>query len=203
MNGQLNIKTVAGQKIYEISKYPDVKIIVDIGTYNGRGSTKCVYDAIISSNKKDYKVFSIECSKDMYEQAKNNLPHLDNFFLLYGSLIDAEELSPVYEYEPFKDNVDVLRWLKEDIKNIRAASNNVFNQIPDEIDFLIIDGGEFSGEIEFKKLYQRCKYIFLHDTTSFKNKNNRQFILANPDKFEIIYDNIDLIMLICKYKKII
>jgi len=198
MEGQLNRNTPAGQQIYEICKYPDIKTIVDIGTWNGKGSTRCIYDAIIDSNKKNYKVFSIECSKIMYEEAKINFPiPLNNFLLIYGSLIDVEELYPIREL--FKNDAGALKWMDDDIRCIKECNNNVFEQIPEKIDFLIIDGGEFSGELEFKKLYKRCKYIFLHDTTSFKNKNNRQFILNNPDKFELIYDNTDLVMLICKY----
>jgi hypothetical protein len=193
MEGQLNRNTNAGQWIYEISKYSDVKNIVDIGTWNGKGSTKCIYDAIIDSNKKGYKVFTIECARNMYEEAKINLSiPLNNFNFLYGSLVSIEELNSIDE--EYKKSP----WFQEDIRNIKQANNNVFNQMPETIDFLIIDGGEFSGEIEFKKLYERSKYIFLHDTNS-KNKKNREFILNNSEKFKILCDDVPQVMMICKY----
>jgi hypothetical protein len=197
MLGQIPRTCVPGQKIYEICKQSDVNVIVDIGTWNGMGTTKCIYDAIIDSGKKNFKVFSIECAKHMYEQAKQNLLPLNNFMLIHGSLIDAEELYPMYEM--FKTDSGATGWLNDDVRYIKAANNNVFNQMPSQIDFLIIDGGEFSGEIEFKKLYLRSRYIFLHDTTSFKNKNNRQFILDNPKDFEIIFDDVAETALICKH----
>jgi len=199
MEGQLTRSTIPGQKIYEICKYVDVKTIVDIGTWNGLGTTKCIYDAIIDSNKKNYKVFSIECSIWMYEEAKRNLfPPLNNFILLYGSLVDAEEL--YFMYDTLKNDPIRKQWLDDDIKCIKIANNNVFKQMPEKIDFLILDGGEFSGEIEFKKLYERCTYIFLHDIVTSKNKKNKEFILNNLQKFEVIYDNIDNLTFICKQK---
>lgn len=41
-----------GEQIFELAKLEDVKIIFEVGTWNGLGSTKCIYDAIISTNKK-------------------------------------------------------------------------------------------------------------------------------------------------------
>ena len=57
---------------------------------------------------------------------------------------------------------------------------------------LIIDGGEFSGYIEFMKLWKKCKFIVLDDINSFKHKNSRKFILDHPEEknnLEFIFEN--------------
>ena len=187
MIGQINRGSKLGEHIFKLAKKSEVNTIVNIGTWNGMGTTKCILDAIIYSNNFNKEVISIECNKIRYEEAKINLGFLPpKFKLIHGSIVNVEELYPILE--KLKDETH-KKWLQEDIAWIKNAPN-VFDLLPENIDLLIIDGGEFSGEIEFFKLYKRCKYIVLDDTASNKNKKSREFILANPDKFLIIDDNL-------------
>jgi len=183
--GQLHKGTLIGSKIYELTKLPEISTIVDIGTWNGNGSTRCIYEGILHSGKKHYKVLSFEIDKNFYEQAKINLfPHLHNFDLIFGSLVTYEEL--VKQREIYGKH----KWLEEDLKNISKAPY-VFDIIPEKIDLCVMDGGEFSGYIEFNKLWERCTYIVLDDTQTDKHPESRKFVINNPDKFSIIYDNIN------------
>ena len=196
--GQINRGTVLGEKIYEFSKKEDVKIILEIGTCNGMGSTKCIYDGVIGTDK---QIYSIECNKERYEEAKVNLGKLPiNFNLIHGTIVNVEELIPILK---ILENETLRNWLEEDIKHIKKAPN-VFNQLPEKIDLYIIDGGEFSGNIEFFKLWKRCRFIILDDTNSIKHRETRKFILENPDQFHIIEDNINERngFLICENKKL-
>ena len=54
---------------------------------------------------------------------------------------------------------------------------NVLDQIPAKIDFLILDGGEFSTTAELDKLIDRSNYIFLDDTIMRKNRENRMRLI--------------------------
>jgi hypothetical protein len=59
----------------------------------------------------------------------------------------------------------------------------------------LIDGAGFFGRAEFQLLKDRCKYILLDDTNplySFKNHLNRQEILANPGKWTVLEDDLNL-----------
>ena len=49
--GQINRGSLLGEHIFNLAKDPKIKNIIEIGTWNGLGTTKCIYDAIISSNK--------------------------------------------------------------------------------------------------------------------------------------------------------
>lgn len=199
MQGQINRGSKLGEYIFELSKKLEVNTIVDIGTWNGMGSTKCILDGVLSS-KLTKEVISIECNKLRHEEAKINLGFLPpNFKLMHGTLVNAEELYPILEKQINKD------WLKEDIRWI-TQTPNVLNLMPQKIDLLIIDGGEFSGEIEFNTLYQRSNYIILDDTDKTKsNKNwvNRNYILSHSDEFEIIEDDLKDRngFLVCKNKQ--
>ena len=66
---------------------------------------------------------------------------------------------------------------------------NVSSQIPNKIDLLLLDGGEFSGYADFLSLYLKSKFIVLDDCNSYKQHNVLKFIQKNNNKFELIYDS--------------
>ena len=79
--GQINRGSSLGEIIYNICLQVDVKTIVEIGTWNGMGSTKCIYDAI-SIKSGDYLVYTLECNEKFYNSCIENykaLPKLKNF----------------------------------------------------------------------------------------------------------------------------
>jgi hypothetical protein len=181
--GQINRGSNLGEKIFRICTQDNVRNIVEIGTWNGMGSTKCIYDAVMGTSK---SVWSLECNRLRHEEAKVNLGFLPpNFKLIHGTIVDAHELEPM-----MKDLSEGLQvWLKEDLGWIRNTPN-VMDQLPEKIDLCIIDGGEFSGSIEFFRLYEKCHYIILDDTNAMKHTKTKEFILSKPDKIKLIEDNI-------------
>lgn len=185
MQGQINRGSALGDQIYELSKRKDVNVIVDIGTWNGMGSTKCIKDGVIGTNK---EVYSLECNKIRHEEAKINLMILPpNFKLIHGTIVTVKELSSIL------DNVSGIhkKWLQEDINWIKTTPD-VYDILPEKIDLCIFDGGEFSGELEFNKLWKRCKYIILDDTNksvSIKHYKSREFILEHSEIFNVMIDD--------------
>ena len=185
IQGQINRGSKLGEIIYNLSRQLDVNNIVEIGAYNGGGSTKCIYDAVIGKLNK--YVWSLECNRLRLEEAKINLGFLtSNFKLIHGTIVDYKELLPIMDT---LENETLKTWLKEDLDWLRVTPN-VLNQLPNKIDLLIIDGGEFSAQKEFDKLWEKSHYIILDDTNAIKNKDVRKFILSKPNKFRIIEDNI-------------
>lgn len=181
--GQITKFSVFGKKIYELTKRLDVKNILEIGTTWGMGTTLCIFEGVI--HKKDFLVISLECRKERVQEAKRNLLPLENFNIVHGTITTYEELYPLLEEFtelPYND------WLKEDLHFLKNTPY-VFDTLPDKLDLTIIDGGEFSGWIEFNKLWERSRFIVLDDTAT-KHFKSRQFILNNLNKFEILYDDI-------------
>lgn len=43
---------------------PNIKNIVEIGTWNGCGSTQCIKQSILDFKKQDYLVYSLEIKKN-------------------------------------------------------------------------------------------------------------------------------------------
>lgn len=162
MIGQIDIKSKAGQAIYNICSANEVQTIVEIGTWNGHGSTKCVYEAIKNTSK---KLFSFEIDSSKYSEATDfykNKPEV-NIYNGYISdkFIDLDSLDnrffTDYSLETKK------QWYLQDLNNIKNT-RCVLDKIPEKIDFLILDGGEFNSFYEYELLKDRSTYIFCDDT---------------------------------------
>lgn len=192
--GQINRTSFLGDIIYKICKQEDIKTIVEIGTWNGMGTTKCIYDAIIDSKKEDYIVYSLESNKYFYEEAVNNfnsLPKIKNFNLILGRIIESEDMLNIDTaddrfFSIHNRNIQ-KEWLKEDIDNCNKVKN-VLDILPKNIDLLILDGGEFSTLAEFNKLKDRAAYFILDDTTALKNFEVSN-IMRNNSNYTILYDD--------------
>lgn len=200
--GQRNRGSKLGEHIFQLSKHPEVKNIVEIGTWNGLGTTKCIYDGILASGKRNYLVYSLECNFLMHSEAKINLIPLRNFNLLYGTIVPYSQIKPVIDAEleidpnMFKDNP----WLKEE-SAVSMDAPNVLNFLPEKIDLLILDGGEYSSSIEFDMLSEKARFIVLDDTSPnidwiptahpLKNSLVRKYILSKPEEYKIIDDNLN------------
>lgn len=69
----------------------------------------------------------------------------------------------------------------------------VLDQLPESIDLLLLDGGEFSSWSEFQVLRNRLtKYLFLDDTHVRKNSAVRKWLLKTPDSgFALAFESTD------------
>lgn len=172
--GQIQLGSERGDFLYRLCKVDDVNTIVEIGTWHGGGSTRCVLEALKS--KKNYQFFTFEINKQFHDMACNEKPNDPNVHFIYGSVVKEEELlTPNLLWTGQQ-----VEWLQEDISNIKAAPY-VLDIIPLKIDLLILDGGEFASTAEFELLKDRSKYVFLDDTFTLKNKYNRSYLLENKD----------------------
>lgn len=183
MEGQINLGTPPGDRIKELAQLDEVKSIVEIGTWNGRGSTRCVLSGI--EDKPDCEFYTLECSKKQFEIAKEIDPNQSNVHFLLGKIVEEEDLDN--EDLVDEDWINESVWIVDDIDAMREVPN-VLEDLPDHIDLLILDGGEFSTRKEFALLKDRSDYIFLDDTACRKNRMNREDLLFSTE-FEIVEDH--------------
>jgi hypothetical protein len=162
--GQINSNTKRWELIQKTIKENDFKTIVEIGTWKGMGSTL----AVLTSKKENTKFITLESSEDFYKIAKKNLLEYENKFdLLYGKIVEIDD---VYKFvENYKLNTEESIWLQNDIINFKKCPT-VIDKIPEKIDFLILDGGEFSTYEEWIKLKNRVSFVALDDIQVMKSK---------------------------------
>lgn len=191
-SGQITNRTEEGRAIINILQNSgDIKNIVEIGTWNGLGSTLCILHGI---QNKDVRFWSLECNREKILSAIESLGDYidDNVQLLWGSVIDIDTIRSKEYLSNFKEleTSEILqKWFKADLNNCEECPN-ILKQLPDTIDFLLLDGGEFTTLYEFECLRARCsKYIALDDTLTDKCREVRKRLLEDPDWIEIISIN--------------
>jgi len=183
--GQITMGTDLGKYIYKTC-LSDSKIntVVDIGTWDGRGSTECVIQGLKDSGRENVTLVSFETNKQFYDLAVStwNLVGLPSWAsLIHGRLIDESQL----DGESLTG--DEPRWLSEDVAWY-SSTPKVTDLLPEKIDLAILDGGEFSTKAEFLLLESRTKMFILDDTQMRKSKWIKSHVLSNPSKYRVIFD---------------
>tara|TARA_R110000824_G_scaffold218435_4_gene405105 strand:+ start:11732 stop:12322 length:591 start_codon:yes stop_codon:yes gene_type:complete len=185
MKGQLNFETsILGRAIVDIAKREDVKTIVEIGTFNGMGSTRCILEGL--KGRTNYLFHSYECCNEHYNEAiKNNEKFMgDKFKIILGKIVEESEIAKWFDNGDLGEREN--SWIKADLKNMKEVKN-VFHTVPDDIDLLVLDGGEFSTYPEYRLLKSRSRIIALDDTKTRKCKKIKEELLQSDAK--IILDS--------------
>lgn len=198
MSGQLNRGSLTGEIIFKLSSYDKFTRYVEVGTWNGEGSTKCFMDALLSRMDESC-LWSIEANIEFYEQANKywqpilmttRLP-TEKLHLLYGRLIEKEELISIEEVKSHKifTQHPWLEWRDRNISEYDAC-DIILEELPSEIDVLLLDGGQFSTRAEFNKLKDRTKVVVLDDTTTYKTETIRKEIINEATGWTVIFDDL-------------
>ena len=187
--GQINKNNDRGMLLNKFIVENRFSKILEIGTWNGLGSTLTIINAnLVTNSIKEFT--SIESNKTCYKKAKKNLKHLNsNVNLLYGRIIEVNEMPPIesIDFEFFGFDPKNREWYYEDIKNYNKAPY-LLPQISNKYDFILFDGGEFSTYAEFIKLWTRTSYFAIDDTRTYKQHEVLKFIKKNHDRFNLIYE---------------
>ena len=147
--GQIYPASRFGQMLTSLAEKS--KIIVEIGTWYGEGSTRSIYRGM----KEPWQEFySYETSEEAYRVAYEAYKPDSRVHIVLGAI----------SLEPGMDPA-----LRVDSK-----------RIPAQIDLLLIDGGPTSGKSDFDRLFSRCtRFIALDDTNEEKNLDNANWLRQN------------------------
>jgi hypothetical protein len=157
----------------QIKKYAsnlNLKTFLEIGTWNGLGSTKAFSEGF-SNRVDDYIFYSLECNKDKSLDANNLYKHNHSMHIL-NEVIWNEEPSNFYEIFPeCKTNHLYKHWNEIDLINMQKCDLFLNRpSLPKIFDVILLDGGEFTTFHEFQLLKNRCKILMLDDTETNKCK---------------------------------
>jgi hypothetical protein len=144
----------------DISAYasnPQFKTFLEIGTWNGLGSTKAFADGF-KTRTDDYVFYSLECNSDK-SAAAAKLYDYNNKIHILNEVIWNEEPSDFYKIFPQVLTDSLLKhWNTVDLINMKKC-NLFLNRpnLPEVFDVVLLDGGEFTTYYEFQILKNRCK----------------------------------------------
>ena len=184
--GQIKLSTPPGKLIYEFIKNNEINNVLEIGTWNGLGSTLVIHDALSTKNK-TFTLTSLETDKIAFKNAKKNLKDKVGINLKLGRIVEIDELPnpDSIDFRKYNLNPENIEWFHQDIRRYKKT-RNILEDLDNNYDFILFDGGEFSTFAEFKKLYKKTSYFCLDDLNAYKQYEVLEYIKNFPDKFELI-----------------
>jgi hypothetical protein len=167
----------------EITKYASnlkYKTFLEIGTWNGLGSTRAFSIGFINRND-NYVFYSLECNKDKCMDAKKLYIDNDKIHIL-NEVIWNEEPNDFYKIFPqCLTNAMYKHWNEVDIINMKKCDLFLNRpNLPTIFDVILLDGGEFTTYYEFQILKNRCRILMLDDINVDKCKLLVKEIESDP-----------------------
>jgi hypothetical protein len=166
--------------------------ILEIGAFNGDGSTQVIAEAL--SKKKDkVSLTSLEYDPRRFMELQKNTkkyPFINTFnqssigansFTAWDFSKDVWE-SPYNGLKKSFDEEQVRGWHQKDIELIKQISSGFLEENTESWDAVLIDGGEFCGYDEFRLVKDRTQCIMLDDAyKAFKTFRARVELASDPD----------------------
>lgn len=196
--GQITPDTKLGRLISDCVLDEDINSILEIGTFDAMGSTKCVIDHMRSGQI----LYTFELYKSQYDISLNNLLSLglkiidnkdgitifDNncstVVLANRSIVTYDEVMKSLKDHPIEFKLDVERlhhnlYFDSDMTMLLDAK---MHELSGTYDLIILDGGEYSTLAEFSKILPHAsKYIILDDVMCYKNRATHEMLVRDSD----------------------
>lgn len=182
-SGQIGRRHEIGRWIELLASLSTVSTIVEIGTWNGKGSSMAIARGVRSRKNSGWPkvdVVGFEVNPKMARSAERALRRFDFFEVIFGSIVNIDDLDRANLSESEKI------WLNQDEEWIRQAPN-VLASVPETIDLLVLDGGEFSTLAEYKALSARVTGWIIMDDTRTRKCSEILKIARKEGIFEIMY----------------
>jgi hypothetical protein len=201
MNNEININEEFGNCIYNIVLEHKLNNNLEIGSWDGEGSTFCFVEAM-KQNIGSKFLACVEIDKQKVSILSERYKNIDFLQVIHGSSITYEEMlynnfeemwnSPYNKIK--KDIYDkqlVKTWFDRDIGVLKNIKLGAIQHLKDYYwDSVLIDGGEFTGYSEFHLLKNKTKFLFLDDVhNAFKCYQIYEELKNNHKEWELIKEN--------------
>jgi hypothetical protein len=176
-DGQVRLAHPFGQWISKYAADNRFTRYLEIGTWNGRGSTYCVHDGF--AKRTDTPVLqSYEIQEPRFQEASATWKHVPTLQILHGRILKDNEC-PLFEHVlDVHPNIE-LSWHKEDITHFWTCPYIA----PNNPEVVILDGAEFLTYFEFEKLRHMpsIQVYILDDAFTPKNLHSYTVLSQSPD----------------------
>ena len=186
-DGQIKFDSPMGKVIAQYAKDTRFTNFLEIGTWNGGGSTYCFAKGF-ENRIESFQFASLEINEEMYNEAKEKYKNISYVNLYKARILKDQELPPINNLLEFFEDVR-YDWLKDDMTSFFKTSYFDIEQFNPEV--VLLDGSEYLTYLEFKKLYLTTKVFILDDINTEKCKkiveeleNNSNWIMKFYERKE-------------------
>lgn len=172
--GQVKLNQGIGRWITKYAKDLRYKKFLEIGTWNGRGSTVC-FAYGFKSRTDNPEFLSLETNEDLYKQSSEFWRDDLNIKIRHCRIFKDNELPTLDIVQSIHSDIN-KDWHEQDINNFKSAS-----YIEVSPDVVLLDGGEYMTYFEYLKLKDTAKVFILDDTSAAKCKKIVEELSQNSE----------------------
>ena len=186
--GQIN-DDFLGIIIKHLASKQENKTFLEIGTWNGLGSTKCFVETLLKRND-NWVFYSLENNKDKAYDAAELYKDFNRVHILNEVIWNEEPEDLRIVFPELKSNDTYKMWHHIDLENMKLCPKFLDRQnLPEMFDVILFDGGEFTTYYEFQILQKYAKIVLLDDVNSNKCAKIAEEIRSKPSTWKIIIDS--------------
>jgi len=180
-----------GSSIISTIRRFEIKSALEIGSWDGTGSTSCFIEGMENFDNKNLTCLEIDALR--FHDLKNNTQKypwvncVNESSISYKSMLykDFEDVwNSKYNGLPRQWNPKevVKGWFDKDIENLKNVESGFLEKDNSFFECVLIDGGEFVGYSEYKLLKNRTNFFFLDDVFhAFKNREVADELLSSGE----------------------
>ncbi len=190
--GQINLDQQIGQAIRDLVSLPTTRSILEIGTWTGHGSTKCIVEGLKQKPADSYVFYSLEANTEKCALARGLYKDVPNVHILDEVILNGRQPDEYSIFPELLFNPTFQHWHDVDIQNM--VGKKLFlerPELPAVFDIVLLDGGEFTTWYEYVALRDRCRILILDDTNVSKCRRIVQEIKSQPEKWQIILEGTE------------
>ena len=189
--GQINMDSKIGVALASIAALPTVKTLLEVGTWNGLGSTRCIVEGLRRrAVDQPYTFYSLEANSEKWGIARDFYKDMPDVHILNEVFYNDEPADQLTVFPELAENSTYQHWHNIDMQNMK--SKPVFwnrADLPQTFDMVLLDGGEFTTWYEYQHIKDRCRILVLDDTNVSKCSRIVQELKSQPERWNIIMEN--------------
>jgi hypothetical protein len=189
LRGQVTMATSFGQELNRLARLPDVRLVLEIGTWYGGGSSWCIAQGLTEGKW----LITMEMFEEAWRYASETLRGMPVTCMHAGTVGVEQYLRPEQMTAEDRASEHYRLYYERDIALAKTA-RPMLRALCDAYDFdlVLIDGNEYTGLAEFEVVSRACRprYLALHDTGTLKTRHVEQ-ILADDTLWRKISSGVD------------
>jgi hypothetical protein len=152
MAGQINLSCEFGRKLAELAANPSLKTFIEVGAWNGQGSTLCLAKGLETrTDLSDVQLFSLETNKEFFSIAEEFWKNTTLPITILNARV-AERMMPLHEIVSHpKFEAVKTHWLLQYEQDIVDFYGTKLLKMK-KADMILLDGGEFSSYGDWEAL---------------------------------------------------
>jgi len=171
-----------GQLLYNCAKQSGLTKWLEIGTWNGNGTTLCILDGFRDGNCSSARLFSYESNKFLCRCAELNLAQhaaRQQLQILHGRLSVGKTFPKLSTFSSeIRASEHFFKYYDEERFTFNAAA---VIPCPFAPEVLVLDGGEYGSTLDWESISkEKLQILFLDDILSYKNKELYANLLKDP-----------------------